>query len=240
MKLFASTVLGFCTIISLLPIFSYAAEPVQLATATTPISKYADPRTTYNTYIEAVRRCNPQIAARCWTIDDDNKSGALDTLVGMWIAPRRVTRLTEQRFGEAGLKMLGSWPREDVSDAALDLTKQRLADAEVTITGDTAELKIKWQKDDGYPNEAFQFSNEATHFRKIKGEWKIDANKEAGLKTGADFFKQGGWGVMFRDQVDLMNQVSDAIETEQLKTERDLSKLLQTKMLELMRKYHQQ
>ena len=217
--------------------YSTAAEPLQLASATVSFSKYADPRTTYHTYIEAVRRCHPQIAARCWTIDDDNKSGALDTLVGMWIAPRRVTRLAELRFGEAGLKMMGGWKREDVSDASLDLTKQRLADAEVTIAGDTAELIINWQEGDGYPNEAFEFSKEAINFRKVKGEWKLDANKQTGIKTGADFFKPGGWGNMFREQVNLMNQVSDAIETGELMTEQQLSKYLETKLAEVMRKY---
>jgi hypothetical protein len=216
--------------------YSAAAEPVQLATATTPLSKYADPRTTYQTYIEAVRRCNPQIAARCWTIDDDNRSGALDTIVGMWIASRRVTRVTELRFGEAGLKMLGSWRREDVLDAALDLTEQRLSEAEVTITDDTAELKIKWQNEDGYPREAFEYSAEAIKFRKVRGEWKIDPNKMTDIKTGADFFAPGSWGVMFRSQVKAMNQISDAIETEQIKSERELSTLLEKTMIKLLRR----
>lgn len=36
-------------------------------------------------------------------IDDDNKSGALDTIVGLWISMRQINQVAEKKFGAKGL-----------------------------------------------------------------------------------------------------------------------------------------
>lgn len=229
---------AFCSLVVLVTAAaaSAAAEPPVKLPAEKPAPAYADPKATYRTYIEAVRRNDIEGAKRCWVIDDDNKSGALDTIVGLWISMRQINQVAEKKFGAAGLDaILKGWRRDDVTDPALDLTKKRLDDAAVTINGDTAELKIKWQHDDGVQN-AFQFGT-VTHFRKVDGNWKIDANKMAGLKRGADFFETGTWGRMFRDQVAIMKEAIDDMEKGKLKSAKELGAFIEGKFEVLTKKY---
>ncbi len=215
-------------------------DPRAKLPADKPAAEYADPKATYRTYIEAVRNNNVRAAKECWVIDDDNKSGALDTIVGLWISMRRVNQVAETKFGAEGLDaILKGWRRDDVSDPALDLTKKRLEDAEVQITGDTAKLKIKWKEDDGVPNPAFEFG-ESTSFRKVGGNWKIDANKMTGLKRGPDFFEKGTWGRMFRDQVAVMNEATDGMEKGKLKTAKELGVFIEDKIEAMKKKYEEE
>jgi hypothetical protein len=108
---------------------------------------YKDPKTTFATYIEATRKNDLPAARRCWVIDDNNRSGALDVVVGLWISMREINQLVEKKFGkERAEELLKGWARDDVSDAALDLTKKLLAKATVTIQGGIAKLKINWEK----------------------------------------------------------------------------------------------
>jgi hypothetical protein len=211
------------------------AQP--LAKPTAPVPEFADPRATYRTYIEAVRKNDLQAAKRCWIIDDNNKSGALDTIVGLWISMRQINQVAEKKFGAAGLDALQGWRRDDVTDGALDLTKKRLDDAEIKLTGDTAALKFLWRSNDGVPNPAFHFSTDPTYFRKVDGNWKIDGNQMTGLKRGADFFESGTWGRMFRDQMVILNEAVDAMEKGKLKSAKELGAFLEDKITALKRKY---
>jgi hypothetical protein len=201
---------------------------------------YADPAATYRTYIEAVRNMDAKAAKLCWAIDDDNKSGALDVIVGMWVSSRQLSQTAVKKFGaeEGSRAILKGLRRDDVADAALDLTMKRLGDgnAEVKISGDTAVLKIKWKESDGVPNAAFGFGVPLS-FRKVEGNWKIDANKMTGLKRGADFFAKGTWGPMFRDQVVIMNEAIDGMEKGQLKSAKDLDMFLKDRIEALKKKY---
>lgn len=47
---------------------------------------YSDPIKTYQSYLEAIKRDDLAAAMACCTIADNNKSGSLDVLVGMWVA----------------------------------------------------------------------------------------------------------------------------------------------------------
>jgi hypothetical protein len=222
------------------PTATNADPPAKLRTDE-PAAAFADPKTTYRTYIEAVRRSNVQAAKQSWMIDDDNRSGALDTLVGMWVSTRRLNHVAEKKFGAEGRDaILKGWRREDVTDRALDLTERRLDDAEVKNTGDTAELKIKWKDKDGYPNAAFQFGEGPVWFRKVGGNWKFDANRMPGLKHGADFFEKGTWGPMFRDQVLIMNEAIDGMERGKLKTAKQLGVFIENKVTAMKKKYEQE
>ncbi len=200
-------------------------------------ARYASPKATFRTFIEAVRENDLEAARKCWVIDDDNKSGALDVVVGLWISLRQVNQVVVKKFGKKEASaLLAGWDRDDVSDAALDLTEKRLAGAEVKISGDTATLKIKWKEDDGSPNEAFLFGDSPFPFRKVAGDWKFDANAMAGLKRGADFFK-GTWGPMFRDQMVIMDGVVDGIRKGRLKTVKEVKEFLDRKFAVMEKKY---
>ncbi|HEY1187431.1 MAG TPA: hypothetical protein VGE74_07220, partial [Gemmata sp.] len=78
---------------------SNSADPPAELRANKPAAEYADPKATYRTYIEAVRKNDVQAAKQCWVIDDDNKSGALDTMVGLRISMRQINQVAEKRFG---------------------------------------------------------------------------------------------------------------------------------------------
>jgi hypothetical protein len=198
---------------------------------------YADPKAAYGTYINAVRANDLEAAKRCWVMDGDGESRALDTIVGLWVSTRKASRLAGQKFGPEGCDaVLKRFRREDVSDAALDLTRKRLEDAEVTITGDAAELKMKWGEDDGYPNPAFEFRKEPTPFRKVGGNWKIDGNRMTKLQRGADFF-EATWGRMMRDQVVIMNEAVEAMEQGKLKNAKELTAFIDGKVADVVKKY---
>ncbi len=232
----------FCFIVALVAVatVSTAADPPAKLPPDKPGAEYADPKTTYRTYLEAVRKNDIKSAKQCWVIDDDNKSGALDTIVGMWISTRQINQVAEKKFGAEGLDaVLKRWRRDDVSDPAIDLTRKRLNDAEVKITGDTAELKIKWKKTDGGSNPAFEFGG-TTHFRKVGRNWKIDANLMTDLKHGADFFAKGTWGPMFRDQVVIMNEAIVGMEKGKLKSAKELKAFLEDKFEALKKKYEEE
>jgi hypothetical protein len=214
-----------------------AEEPKPKGQVDKNAAQYADPKSTYRTYIEAVRKNDAQAAKKCWVIDDDNKCGALDVIVGLWISTRQLNQLAVNKFGEDGGRAIPKgWRRGDVTDSALDLTKKRLEDADVKITGDIAELKIKWKDGDGYPNPAFEFGD-STSFRKVEGHWKIDANKETDLKRGADFFEKGTWGRMFRDQVVIMNEAVDGMAKGKLRTAKELEMFIDGKIAVVTKKY---
>lgn len=179
---------------------------------------YSGPRETFRTYLDAVQRNDLAAANQCWVFDNDAKPGVINTFLGLKIAPRRFFLVAQQKFGSTLPADFQKRQREDLTDAAIELTRQRLAGAEATITGDTAELKFKWQKDDGYPNPAFDFGEDPISFRKISDNWKLDGNEQTGLQRGADFFKAGSWGPAFRDQVDLMQETTRRMEKGELKT----------------------
>jgi Protein of unknown function (DUF3738) len=192
--------------------------------------KFTDPKSTFRNYIEAIRKNDLKAAIQCWAVDDDNRSGALDVVVGLWVSMRQINQVTAHQFGHHGLeKILKGWHRDDVSDQALDLTMKRLETAEVKINGDQAELTIRWNEGDGYPKAAFMYGKEPLLFSNILGNWKLDANRMTGLKTGADFFAKGTWGPMFRDQIVIMNEVVAHIQRGTLTTRRDLALLIEEK-----------
>src|SRR5205807_9025237 len=98
---------------------------------------------------------------------------------------------------------------------------------------------IKWKEDDGVANPAFEFG-ESTGFRKVGGNWKIDANKRTNLKGGADFFEKGTWGRMLRDQVVIMNEAIDGMEKHKLKTAKELGVFIEGKLAAMKKKYEEE
>lgn len=213
-----------------------ATGPPAKVTEDEPAAEYADPKTTYGTFLEAVRKNDIKAGKRCWVIDDDNKSGALDTIVGLWISMRRINQVAEKKFGAEGLDALNGWRRNDITDAALDLTKKRLGNAKADIIGDTAKLEIRWEEGD---SGAFNYGS-AIRFRKVGGNWKIDANKMTGLRRGVDLFEPASWGRLFRDQVAIMNQAIDGMEKGTLKTTKELTAFIEGKIDAVRKKYEEE
>lgn len=198
---------------------------------------YSDPKATYRTYIEAVRRCDPAGAAKCYVMDGDERGAAVHVLAGLWVSNRRLVRAAEKQFGRAGVEAIPrGWRRDDLTDAALDLTKKRLASSAVTATGGAAELRVRWEPGDGGGTPAFEYKEEPAYFRKVGGGWKLDGNKMTGLGRGADLFEPGTWGPLLRDQVAIMDEAAEGVEKGRLKTPEALRSFIDGKVGELKKR----
>ena len=183
-----------------------AKQPVPLLT----------PLDVYRNYLNAVKRNDLAGAKSCWCISGKDTCGALDVIAGMWVAFHRFNGAMS-KVGKGGEYFV----RADCTDEAIDRTLKRLDQSQVTITGDTAKLEIRWAKDDGYPNEAFDYGGSIS-FRKTASGWKIDANAECDIKGAEDLFAKGSWGVAFRTQTVMMNEIASGVESGKLKTAMDV------------------
>lgn len=168
-------------------------------------------------------------------MDDDPGGKAVSVIVSFWISMRRLEQSATRAFGKAGRRALPpSWCRSDVSDRALDLTADRAAKSKLVITGNTAELKVRWLEED---DSEFKFAQEPIYFRRVGGCWKIDANRMTGLARGVDFFEEGSWGPMFRDQVEIMNQAAERADAGRFKNARQLNEFIDQRLERMIRKY---
>ncbi|MCE9532345.1 MAG: hypothetical protein K8T89_14670 [Planctomycetes bacterium] len=190
------------------------------------------PIATYQAYIEAIRKGDLEAAKKCWLVDD-NSSSVLDVTIGMWISLRQLNQVAVEKLGEKGTEAIpDGWRREDFSDRALNITKVRVAEARVEIQGETAELWIRWMHGD---SPAFMYGGNLK-FREVDGKWKIDPNID--FKT-SKFFKPGGWGPTFRDQIAVMRETVDGINRERLNTPKQMSAFIAEKMAAVISKYNE-
>lgn len=241
MKLCLRCVLWSLTALGAAMALASASQPAQKPAQEKQAAQYADPKLTYQTYIEAVRRNDLKAGTQCWVFDHDDKGAALDVIVGLWVSMRRLNQAAVKKFGDEGRQaIIKGWRREDVTDQALELTKARVKDADVKITGDSAELKIRWKEDDGVHDPAFEFGDGPVAFRRVNGNWKIDGNKMTGLARGTDYFDKGTWGRMFRDQIAIMNEAADGIERGKLTSAAQLKTLIDTRIEALMKRYEEE
>lgn len=190
-----------------------------------PVGDYSGPIKTYQTFLEAIKRDDLAAAKACCTISDDNKSGSLDVLVGMWVTFHHFNKVALLHFKEQTSQYLSDadtqenpYLRRDCTDKALDRTLSRVAKSTYKTTGETAKLIIRWEKDDGSPNPVFMFSHEDMPFRNVGGRWKLDCNDLTGLEMPSDFLKPGSWGCAFRDGMNLLNAAIEEIESGKLNT----------------------
>ena len=61
-----------------------------------------------------------------------------------------------------------------------------------------------------------------------------------GRGHGADFFKKGTWGPMFRDQVVIMDEAVDGMEKGKLKSAKELGAFIGGKIEAMKRKYEEE
>jgi hypothetical protein len=199
---------------------------------------YSTPAAALETLLRAVR-CNDLSAAKqCFIIDHDDNGGALNVIAGFWISRRRVSELAERKFGAAVAdKVLVGWRDDSLSDEAIERTIERLKTADTTIRKDRATLTFNWQESDGIPCPVFLFSAGPLPFRKVAGNWKMDANAWTGLPRGFDCFTQGTWGRMFRDQMIIMDETGRAIERGELRTSSEFGQFVNKRIERMKKKY---
>src|SRR5262249_38768603 len=136
----------------------------------------SSPPATVRSYLAAIKANDVEAAKRCWTIDDGNASGALDVVVGMWVASRKLVAVTQAHLGSEGVKHLGRWNRVACSDRAIDVTLERLATAESKELKTIAKLTIPWQPGDGETTPAFLCVKVPLVFLRVDDQWRLDAN----------------------------------------------------------------
>ena len=76
-----------------------------------PIADYSDPIKTYQSFLEAIKRDDLVAAKACCTILDDNKSGSLDVLVGMWVTFHHFNKVALLNFKEEASQYLRLFSR---------------------------------------------------------------------------------------------------------------------------------
>jgi hypothetical protein len=216
---------GLACLFAMMALFVGAAQAQTSASG--KALEFADPKTTYRTFLAAVRKNDLQAAIRCWVIDDDNKSSALDVIVGWWVSGRRLNELVKKEFGQPGVEAIEGLADYNLDDSVLDRAEKRLDDAVVTIRVDLAELKWKQYEQD--PNQGMSPEID-TVFRKISGNWKIDANRTTGLKKGEQLFAPGTFGPSFREALTLMRQLIAEIEARKIKSAKELKSSRDTKL----------
>jgi hypothetical protein len=188
-----------------------------------PAADYSTPKKTFEAFLLAVKANDLAAAKKCWFISDDDRSGALDILVGHWIATRRFQQSVRSKFGNQGWKLLDEkgliW--ESHTDQALDETLARLKNADVEIHGDTAKLRVWWGEDQstqGGPSFLDWGSRPLAKFRRVNDAWKMDGNWQIGFQRPADFFEPDGWFYFYPGGVALLNQVSADINSGKFET----------------------
>ena len=204
----------------------YAAEP-DLST----------PQSTLRSYLIATKENDLASAKLCWTIDDNNASGALDVIVGMGISSRKLVAASKGKFGTEGIKALGKWDRPHCTDAAIDSTLARIASAEVKERGETARMTIPWEAGEGEKTPVFLYVKAPIFVRKIGAEWKLDANTLTGTDKAADLFGPNKIWPIWRDEMSLMDELTGSINKGTIGTLAEFEAAIKTRVDGLKAKY---
>lgn len=197
----------------------------------------SSPPAAVRSYLLATRANDVEAAKKCWVIDDGNASGALDVVVGMWVASRRLVAAAEGRFGADGVKVLGRWNRPACTNKAIDLTLERLGHAEVQEYTTYAKLTIAWQPGDGEASPAFLHVKAPLILRPVGLQWKLDANVFTGIATAASLFEPGKVWPIWRDEMAVMTDLTAGLEKGQFKDLAEFERDLKMRVAALKEKY---
>jgi hypothetical protein len=198
----------------------------------------SSPAAAVRSYLVAAKANDVETAKRCWLIDDDNASGALDVVVGMGVASRRLVAAADTKFGADGVTLLGRWNRPTCTDRAIDLTLERLATAEVKERGNVAHLAMPWQPGDG-ESAATYFNVKAPPLccRRLGEQWRLDANVFTGAERATDLFAANSIWSVWRDEMNVMNDLTEAIDKGEFKDVAAFERELHARVAQLKAKY---
>ncbi|HVK14118.1 MAG TPA: hypothetical protein VM597_35575 [Gemmataceae bacterium] len=198
---------------------------------------FSGPAETTKTYLLATRANDVEAAKKCWTIDDDNESGALDVVVGLWIASRKLAAAAESKLGPDAVKALGRWNRPHGTNEAIDTTLSRIGNVRIQERGDAATLRIDWQPGDGETTPAFLCVKTPLVFRRVAGEWKLDANVFTGSEKAADLFAPGKAWPVWRDEIAVMTELTRMLDEGTINNQATFEVVLRTRVETLKAKY---
>ena len=198
----------------------------------------SSPTATVRTYLAATRANDIETAKKCWTIDDDNVTGTLDVVVGMWVETRKLVAATEAKLGVDGLKLLGRWNRPGCTDRAIERTLERVGVATVRTGETAARLVIPWQAEDRQADPAF-LCDAPFRLRRCGDQWKLDANVFTGEDKAADVFATGKLWAVWRDEMAIMKDLTAGLEKGQFKDVTEFEHELKGRVEVLKAKYEQ-
>ena len=195
------------------------------------------PAAAVRSYLLATKANDVESAKKCWTIDDNNASGALDVMVGMWIESRRLVAAAQEKLGSDVVKLIGRWNRANCSDTAIEVTLERLAKAEVSEHPKYARITIPWQPGDGEITPAFFNIRAPITLRRAGAEWKLCGNMFAGIATAADLFAPDKLWPVWRDEMVIMKDLTAGLEKGQFKDLTEFERELKGRVDGLKAKY---
>jgi hypothetical protein len=198
---------------------------------------FSGPAETTRTFLLATKANDVEAAKKCWTIDDNNESGALDVVVGLWVASRKLVAAAEAKLGPDAVKALGRWNRPHGTNEAIDTTLTRLGNVRIQERGDVATLRIEWQPGDGDTTPAFLCVKTPLVFRRVAGEWKLDANVFTGTEKAADLFAPGKIWSVWRDEIEVMSDLTSLLESGTIKDLATFQVVLKARVEALKAKY---
>jgi hypothetical protein len=203
---------------------------------------FSTPIKTFQTYLHAIKANDLATAKRCWFISDNNESGVLDIIAGRWIAFHRFNELARSKFTAEGRALLKDegLTNDHLTDDVIDRALERLKNAEVKISGNTAKLRTSWPGEDGFASEPPAFLYEGgrpgAKFRRVNDGWKMDAHREIGFQRPAEFFEPHSWFYFYPGYVAVVNQLLADIESGKLRTAALVLKEYQAKTAALVAK----
>jgi hypothetical protein len=196
------------------------------------------PAATVRSYLAATKANDVETAKKCWVIDDDNVSGTLDVVVGMWVGSRRLVAATEAKLGPDGVKLLGRWNKPTCTDRAIDRTLERVAAARVRTGETAARLVVVWSPEDRQADPAF-LCGAPFRLRRCGEQWKLDANVFTGEDRAADVFATGKLWAVWRDEMAVMKDLTAGLEKGQFKDVAEFEHELKGRVAALKTKYGQ-
>jgi hypothetical protein len=208
--------LGLCLLTAFATSPAFAREP-----------DLSSPTATVRSYLAATRANDLETAKKCWTVDDDNVSGTLDVVVGMWIETRRLVAATGAKFGEDGLKLLGRWNRPSCTDRAIDRTLERVAAATLREGETAARLVVAWAPEDRQADPAF-LCEAPFRLRRAGDRWKLDASVST---------SEGGLWPIWRDEMAIMKDLTAGLEKGQFKDMAEFKRELKARVDALKAKH---
>lgn len=196
----------------------------------------SSPAAAARSYLVATKTNDFETAKKCWTVDDDNASGTLDVVVGMWVETRKLVAATEAKFGADGLMLLGRWNRPSCTDRAIDRTLERVAAASVRTGETAARLYVPWRPEDSQSDPAF-LCEAPFRLRRCGEQWKLDANVFTGEEKAADVLATGKLWAVWRDEMAVMKDLTAGLEKGQFKDAAEFEHELKARVEALKAKY---